>query len=90
MNEPTTLEELQFRFKCKKTWDDLQASPQEGIRYCNDCKKHVNKIMSLEQLKMLEDNQPCVAIETENKGHFLGAVETNYQTSGGLEWPSDD
>lgn len=57
----TTLEELGFRFQCDKSWEDLEVSSDEGIRFCTDCKKEVHMMLSMDQLKSLEVDSPCIA-----------------------------
>ena len=59
----------EFKFKCPKRWDDLEASPStrslDLTRRCNECQQLVWKADNEEQLAKYILHDYCVAITPE-------------------------
>ncbi len=52
----------EMKVVCGKRWTDLYATEQDGIRFCNDCKKLVFYTKTAVELKVASEKQLCVYI----------------------------
>ena len=71
----------EFKFRCPKQWDNLERTADQGIRFCQECKKNVYLTRNdTETLQRARGGQ-CVARlsppEDERK-HKLGEVSPEY------------
>ncbi|MFZ9379024.1 MAG: hypothetical protein ACO25E_09520, partial [Burkholderiaceae bacterium] len=44
------LRNCKFKFKCYKSWDDLERTDNPAISFCGDCKKNVYYCETPEEL----------------------------------------
>lgn len=55
----------EFRFKCPKTWDSLQATEIETQRFCGTCQTIVHHCRTATELQWTVARNFCVAVEVE-------------------------
>jgi hypothetical protein len=71
--------DIKFTFKCQKRWEDLQATDNHDMRFCNECNYHVHSIVDRLDLKKLELGGECFAINIIQPNSqlitILGGVE---------------
>ena len=60
-------EQVDWRFRCPKQWDDLEETGQAGLRYCSACKKTVFFCDSFQELSLRSREGRCVAFQS-NEG----------------------
>ncbi len=88
------VENCKFKFKCSKTWGDLEAKNiyAENKRYCNDCSRDVYLIKTDTEFTEAVSNDFCIAIPVEliaNQGlthqepppYLIGSIDPS-----GTEW----
>lgn len=63
-----------FSFKCPKSWDSLQTTENENVRYCNECKEHVWFCKTTKALRYASSKGRCVAVEVVALNAILGTV----------------
>ena len=54
--------DCKMKVVCGKRWTDLNATEQEGIRFCGECKKLVFYTTTAAELKVAAEKQLCVYI----------------------------
>lgn len=67
MKSTAGIRNCQFAFRCTSTWDSLQRSEKEGIRYCTDCEKDVHFCRTAQELSDAVRLDRCVAIVLQNE-----------------------
>ena len=55
-----------FKFKCYKSWDDLERTDNPAISFCGDCKKNVYYCETPEELNFAIAKNLCVAIRHDH------------------------
>ena len=71
-----TIRNCKFAFKCSASWDSLEETDEEDIRFCNDCQKEVFFCENDDILVELVKLNRCVAILKPNSNkHLIGDVE---------------
>lgn len=60
------LRNCKFKFKCYKSWDDLERTDNPTISFCGDCKKHVYYCETPEELNFAIAKNLCVAIRHDH------------------------
>jgi len=50
-------------YKCQKTWDALQASGHDDVRYCDRCKQAVYQVIDVEGFQRAVAQRRCVMAE---------------------------
>ena len=60
------LRNCKFKFKCYKSWDDLERTDNPAISFCGDCKKNVYYCETPEELKFAIAKNLCVAIRQDH------------------------
>ena len=60
------LRNCKFKFKCYKSWDDLERADNPAISFCGDCKKHVYYCETPEELNFAIAKNLCVAIRQDH------------------------
>ena len=53
----------EFRFKCPKTWDALEVTPNPSQRFCHGCNRTVHYCRTPAELQEAIVSNECVAIE---------------------------
>lgn len=48
---------------CPQKWNDLNATPNEGVRHCWACDRQVYYCQSLDELRTHAERRECVAID---------------------------
>ena len=61
-NKLLTSADCDLKVVCGKQWTDLNATEQDGIRFCGDCKKLVFYTKTAAELKVAAEKQLCVYI----------------------------
>ena len=54
--------DCEMKVDCVKQWTELNATEQDGIRFCGDCKKLVFYTKTIAELKVAAEKQLCVYI----------------------------
>lgn len=65
-------------YRCDKTWDTLLETPNECIKYCEDCDRGVHRCANEYELKDAIAKNYCVAFSEEEDGGgrtLVGAVD---------------
>ncbi len=81
-NLPLRLRNCNFKFKCTQSWELLEITDEEGVRFCKDCQKDVHMVGTLSDLYKSLKNDFCVAIPfdpseepwDERANHLIGMV----------------
>ena len=60
------LRNCKFKFKCYKSWDDLERTDNPAISFCGDCKKNVYYCETPEELNFAIAENLCVAIRHDH------------------------
>ncbi len=60
------LRNFKFKFKCYKSWDDLERTDNPAISFCGDCKKNVYYCETPEELNFAIAENLCVAIRHDH------------------------
>jgi Zn finger protein HypA/HybF involved in hydrogenase expression len=68
-----------FKFRCEKTWNELEKGKDPKIRYCKNCKEDVYYVRTDKELRSAIEHDFCVAIEINEK-IYLGDVVVNYKS----------
>ena len=50
-------------YKCQRTWDDLQASGHDDVRYCDRCKQAVYQVIDVVSFHRAVAQRRCVMAE---------------------------
>ena len=53
-------------YQCQKTWDDLQASGHDDVRYCDRCKQAVYQVIDVEGYQRAVAQRRCVMAEGQS------------------------
>lgn len=53
-----------FKFQCPNKWDALDATPVDGVKYCNTCEKSVYWADNQQELYALAKQNKCIAVNT--------------------------
>jgi hypothetical protein len=84
MKDDLDLTDIKFTFRCQKNWDELQATDNHDVRFCNECNYHVHSIVDRLDLKKLDLGEKCFAVQdsqSDGKGIFiLGGAERSQPT----------
>jgi hypothetical protein len=54
--------EVRFQFQCPKQWDALQATPEAGVRSCDQCQKRVYLCESAQEATRHARKGHCIAV----------------------------
>jgi hypothetical protein len=57
-----------FAFKCTETWDALERTEEDGVRYCNACERTVTFIRSQADQESAAAQGKCVAAYVRSEG----------------------
>jgi hypothetical protein len=69
-----------FAFKCSQTWESLDETRDENVRFCNDCEKEVHYCSNDQELVESVRLNRCVAFSRNQEIHEMGyIVEPEYQ-----------
>lgn len=52
----------QFAFKCEATWDTLDRTPEENVRFCSGCSREVYRCSDDADLMLSIQLNRCVAV----------------------------
>ncbi|HEX4947371.1 MAG TPA: hypothetical protein VFZ34_11930 [Blastocatellia bacterium] len=55
--------EVKFRKKCPQLWDDLKATENEAVRFCEECSKNVYYAKTDEEALNFAEQGYCIAKE---------------------------
>ena len=50
-------------YQCQKSWDELQTSSHEDVRYCDSCKQSVHRVIDVQGFQRAVAHGRCVMIE---------------------------
>jgi hypothetical protein len=64
-----SIRNCQFAFRCDKTWNRMQVTSSETVRFCGSCQKEVHWCCTEAELAEAVALNRCVAIEVDD---FLG------------------
>lgn len=76
-----------FKVKCKKQWDDLISTKDDGVRFCNNCSRHVFTVKDEIELNKRKHLQQCVFFQPEitpNMEDGICIVESEFSELLGL------
>jgi uncharacterized protein (TIGR02996 family) len=62
-------EQVEFKFVCPKTWDGLQTTHDDSVRFCSACHQHVFFCDTVEDANDLAVLGHCVAIDASQVRH---------------------
>lgn len=67
-------------FQCQKSWDDLQPSGDEGVRFCDQCQQAVHQVVDADGSQRAVAQGQCVMVagyaDTESTGKmFVGRAD---------------
>ncbi len=62
----TRIENCKFTFKCPRTWEQLDQTDDDHVRFCGACAKQVHLCNTHESLLKHARDGHCVAIRQEN------------------------
>jgi len=54
-----------IKYQCPKTWNSLEESFEDNVRFCGECKKNVHFCKDEYELMVAMKNDWCVAIPIE-------------------------
>ena len=57
------IENCEFAFKCPMLWKSLDATKDENIRFCGECKRNVFFCANGEELREHAGRGECVALD---------------------------
>ena len=60
----------EFRFKCHKTWDALEVTPNPTQRFCHECNRTVIYCVTPAELQSAIVKNQCVAVELRSGEGF--------------------
>jgi len=78
--------ESKFKFVCPKTWDSLAATRTDGVKFCDECKKHVYLCNSEADLQSHAVKGQCAALKSEDGPFVVGKPDTGYGKPQTLSW----
>ena len=52
-----------FAYKCNKKWDDLEATGDAKVRFCQECRQEVFRCLTDDELAQAIRLNHCVAID---------------------------
>lgn len=85
IEKPTlTLSNCKFAFPCPKTWEALQKTDDESVRFCDTCEHCVYLCSTDEELNEATRRNRCVAIRMTDAdggggdGLSVGNIEVSY------------
>jgi uncharacterized protein (TIGR02996 family) len=55
--------DVQFEFRCPKTWESLRPTDAPNVRYCSECNQSVHFVYELDELRELATKNLCAAIQ---------------------------
>lgn len=61
-------------YQCARPWQELSATPVDGVRHCDACNQMVHQIKDADGLKVAIVEKRCVRIEQRDGGEFIGEV----------------
>ena len=50
-------------YQCQKRWDDLQTSDHDDVRYCDNCKQSVHRVIDVQGFHRAVAHGRCVMIQ---------------------------
>ena len=75
MSGKLTIRNCKFSYRCSAKWDDLQATDDDDVRFCNDCQKEVFFCDSDDILVAFVKLNRCIAIvKPKSNERLLGDV----------------
>jgi hypothetical protein len=66
---------------CANTWYDLNATSNDNVKHCKDCKTDVYKATNMEEFLTLLNESKCVAYFEKEKEMMVGGLEKPYGIS---------
>ena len=82
-------------FLCRKAWEQLQMTGQDGVRYCDNCRKSVRRVVDAAGFQSAVADAKCVMVAgyseaSDEAKHFVGQPSgSGYQvTDTKLVWGS--
>lgn len=51
-----------YSYKCIKTWESLERTSNEEVRYCSDCKEEVYYCRTKKEIVWAIKNKKCISI----------------------------
>ena len=60
-NEPNA--NLVQVYQCQKRWDELQTSGHDDVRYCDNCKQSVHRVIDVQGFQRAVAHGRCVMIQ---------------------------
>ena len=71
MNEPLRIKNCPYgpqgrligRLKCPKSWDDLEPTDSERVRFCPSCERNVHHVITDEEIGRAIREDQCIAWE---------------------------
>jgi uncharacterized protein (TIGR02996 family) len=55
--------DVRFELRCPKRWDQLTATPNDTVRYCQACERQVTYCKSIVDARRLAQSGACVAVD---------------------------
>ncbi|MEL6930970.1 MAG: hypothetical protein AAFO95_20440 [Cyanobacteria bacterium J06600_6] len=56
---------LRFSYQCPQSWENMQATENDSVRFCNACQESVFYCMSKQEAEQHTRQGNCVAIASE-------------------------
>src|SRR5262249_4182769 len=54
---------VRFEYECPRTWDNLRATDDARVRFCNECRRQVYYCETVAQARVLGLRGECVAVD---------------------------
>jgi hypothetical protein len=69
-------------YQCQRQWGELQLSGHEGVRFCDDCRQAVHRVIDVDGFRRAVAQDQCVMVagfdETDAaKKMFVGKSDVN-------------
>jgi uncharacterized protein (TIGR02996 family) len=55
--------ELRFQFQCHRNWEELKATGNDAVRFCQDCQQKVHYCDTIVEARKHADKGHCVAVD---------------------------
>lgn len=91
-------EQVEWKFKCPKRWDELMPTNDADVRYCSSCHRGVYVCKTIEEVNHYARLGECIAWvgatdsrqEQGGRQYFIGEAKPVYSLeSKGLDWGDD-
>lgn len=55
-------------YRCRMSWEDLQETDHQDVRYCDNCWQTVNRVVDVEGFRRAVAQSRCVMAQGRNPG----------------------